>query len=79
LWLKDQAATLTELPSNPIPWQFFTLQDAIDFASYAIRTTIDTMRFQARPKTVDGPIDILVLKPVEATWISQKILTVRGQ
>lgn len=63
------------LPHHPVFWKYFTLQDAIDFAKYAIRTTIDTMRFQARAKTVGGPIDILVIKPNEAFWIQRKDLT----
>lgn len=61
-------------PQHPILWDFFTLQDAIDYAKYAIRTTIDTMRFHARPKTVGGSIDILVIKPNEAIWIQRKDL-----
>lgn len=63
-----------ELFSYPILWQHFTLQDAIDFARYAIKTTIDTMKFQSRVKTVGGPIDILVIKPTEATWIEKRQL-----
>jgi hypothetical protein len=51
-----------------------SLQDAIDFSIYAIRTTIDTMRFQARPKNVGGPIDVLVLTPDETKWIQRKAL-----
>ena len=63
------------LPDNPIPWNFFTLQDAIDFALYAVRTTIETIRFQQKVKTVGGPIDILVIKPNEAPiWIQKKLL-----
>ena len=58
----------------PIIWKAMALQDAIDFSIYAIRTTIDTMRFQARPKNVGGPIDVLVLKPEEAKWIQRKEL-----
>ena len=58
----------------PIIWDAMALQDAIDFAIYAIRTTIDTMRFQARPKNVGGPIDVLVLTPDEAKWIQRKEL-----
>ena len=58
----------------PILWNYLTLQDAVDFAQYAVKTTIDTMRFQKRVKTVGGPIDILVLKPDEARWISRKEL-----
>jgi hypothetical protein len=58
----------------PIIWDAMSLQDAIDFSIYAIRTTIDTMRFQARPKNVGGPIDVLVLTPDEAKWIRRKEL-----
>jgi 20S proteasome alpha/beta subunit len=64
-----------ELPDTPIPWNFFTLQDAIDFAMYAVRTTIETIRFQQKEKTVGGPIDILVIKPNEVPlWITKKEL-----
>lgn len=56
-----------------ISWDTMTVQDAIDFAIYAIRTTIDTMRFQAVPKTVGGPIDVLLLTPDrEPRWIQRK-------
>ena len=58
----------------PIIWDAMTLQDAIDFSIYAIRTTIDTMRFQARSKNVGGPIDVLVLTPEEVKWIQRKEL-----
>ena len=67
-------AAPTPLPSFGVPFQWFTLQDAIDFAGYAMRATIDTMRFQAREKTVGGPVDILVITPGEAKWIAQKRL-----
>lgn len=62
------------LPHYPIPWQFFTLQDAIDFCIFAIRSTIDAIRFQPRPKTIGGPIDILAIKPDQAFWIERKEL-----
>lgn len=65
-----------QLPAFGIPWQFFTLQDAIDFAVYATRTTIDSIKFQPRAKTVGGPIDVLVLKPNGATWVSRKELKI---
>jgi len=63
-------------PNVLIPFNFFTLQDAIDFSVYAVRTTIDTIRFQPRPKTVGGPIDVLVIKPNEYKWIQRKELNV---
>ncbi len=58
----------------PIIWDAMALQDAIDFSIYAIRTTIDTMRFQARPKNVGGNIDVLVLTTDESKWIVKKEL-----
>lgn len=62
------------LPHYQIPWPFFTLQDAIDFCTFAIRSTIDAIRFQPRPKSVGGPIDVLVIRPDEAHWVQRKQL-----
>lgn len=56
----------------PVIWDAMPIQDAIDFAIYAVRTTIDTIRFQARPKNVGGPIDVLLLTPEKAIWIQRK-------
>ena len=61
-----------QLPHHLIQWGFFTLQDAIDYVIYAIKTTIDTMRFHPRPKTVGGPVDVLVIKPNEAFFIQKR-------
>ncbi len=61
-------------PQFPIMWDSMNLQDAIDFAIYAVRTTIDTVRFQARPKSVGGGIDVLLLTPGEARWVQRKQL-----
>ena len=62
------------LHKPPILWDAMALQDAIDFSIFAIRTTIDTIRFQARPKNVGGPIDVLVITPEGAAWIQRKVL-----
>ena len=62
------------LPFYNIQFQLFTLQDAIDFSIYAIKATIDSMNFQPRPKTVGGPIDVLVIKPDRALFIQRKEL-----
>jgi hypothetical protein len=66
------------LPEAPIPWIFFTLQDAIDFAIYAVKVTRDTMRFLAKIKTVGGPVDVLIIRPGQgpdrAKWIQRKEL-----
>lgn len=62
------------LPEAPIAWQFMSLQDAVDFAKFAIETTINAMRFQSINKTVGGPIDILIIKPNGAKWLQHKTL-----
>lgn len=62
-----------QTPKPPIIWDAMTVQDAIDFAIYAVRTTIDTMRFQARSKNVGGPVDVLLMSADEAPrWIQRK-------
>ena len=61
-------------PEFDMAWDLLTLQDGIDFAQFAIKTTIDSMRFRMGPKTVGGPIDILVIKPNGAKWIQRKEL-----
>lgn len=61
-------------PIPEIAWNYYTLQDAIDFAKYGIKTTIDTMRFQTVQETVGGPIDILVIRPESAEWLAKKEL-----
>lgn len=58
----------------PLALQQFTLQDAIEFAEFVISATISSMKFQKRPKTVGGPVDILVIKPETAFWIQRKEL-----
>ena len=74
LYLKKDDGTYREHSKNEILWQYFTLQDAIDFARYAVQVTIDTMRFQKTVKTVGGPVDILVIRPDGGRWISHKEL-----
>lgn len=72
--LDNNGKPIIELPHFGIPYEFFTLQDAIDFCIFAVRSTIDAIRFQPRPKTVGGPIDVLVIKPENAFWIQRKEL-----
>jgi hypothetical protein len=76
--LTQNDGTNVQLPTPIVQWTFFTLQDAIDFAIYAVKVTRDTMRFLARIKTVGGPVDVLVIKPGQgsdrAVWIQRKEL-----
>jgi hypothetical protein len=72
-WLSDQNGNpTTKLPNYPIPYEFFTLQDAVDFSIFAMTTTIGAIRFQNRIKTVGGPIDIFCIKQEKSFWIQRK-------
>lgn len=73
-YMKDAEGTEISLGETNITWGLFTLQDAINFARYAIETTINTMRYSNVVETVGGPIDILVIKPDQAFWIQRKEL-----
>ena len=72
--IKNEDGSYTDLPNYAIGFNFFTLQDAINFAEYAVDVTIKTMSFQNCVKTVGGPIDILAIKPSGAFWIQHKEL-----
>ena len=72
--IKNEDGTYTDLPNYSIGFNFFTLQDAINFAEYAVDVTIKTMSFQDCVKTVGGPIDILAIKPSGIFWIQHKEL-----
>lgn len=61
-------------PEANIPWGLFNLKDAIDFSIFAIQNTIDSMRFSMQPKTVGGPIDVLVIEPKDAYFVQKKDL-----
>jgi len=81
LWVpmsfKNNDESYTDLENPEILWAYFTLQDAIDFAKYAVETTITTMRFQNVVETVGKPIDILVIQPEkDPFWISKKKLSI---
>ncbi len=78
VYRKTDKGEFVALDNPEIAFQYFTLQDAIDFAVYAVRSTVDSIRFIAsRSKTVGGPIDVLVIKPREAFWVQRKTLQVR--
>jgi hypothetical protein len=76
VYLRDEHGQYKPLPQYQIPWQFFTIQDAIDFAVFAIQTTIDCVKFFPRPKTVGGPIDVLIINRERAFWVNRKELKV---
>lgn len=72
--LKQEDGTYIDLPQEGILWQYFTLQDAVDFARYAIETTINTLRFKKVVETVGGGVDILVIRPDDTRWLQKEVL-----
>lgn len=68
------ANTTKYFPEISIPWDYMSLQDAINFARFAITTTIEALKFENVNKTVGGPIDILVVKSDGSSWIAHKEL-----
>ncbi len=72
--LTKEGKVETKFEHWPIQWQSLPLQDAIDYAMFAIRVTAGMMRFQIRSKSVGGPTDVLVIKPKEAIWFEKKEL-----
>ena len=73
-YMRDKSGREISLGDTKVPWGLFTLQDAIDFAQYAVDITIKTMHYSNVVETVGGPIDILVIKPDKAFWIQHKEL-----
>lgn len=73
-YMKGKNGQEIPLGKTEVSWTLFTLQDAIDFAQYAVDVTIKTMHYSNVVETVGGPIDILVIKPDNAFWIQHKEL-----
>lgn len=73
-YMRDKEGKEIALGATEVAWNLLTLQDAIDFAQYAVDITIKTMHYSNVVETVGGPIDILVIKPDCAFWIQHKDL-----
>ena len=62
-------------PERQPPYHVFSLQDAIDYAEFLIRTTIAHQRFSQTIPNVGGDIDIALVTPFNGfQWIRQKDL-----
>ena len=70
LWRKDK-----DLPVPTPIYKHFSLQDAIDYAEFLIRTTADYQRFANMIPTVGGEADIALVTHYSGfTWIKSKQL-----
>ena len=66
-----QNGSYVNLPHEEILFSYFTLQDAVDFARFAVETTINTMRFKNVIETVGGSVDVFVITPKETRWLQK--------
>ena len=63
-----------EIGTEPL-YHIFSLQEAIDYVEFLIRTTIDYQRFSPEIPNVGGDIDIALVTPFDNfQWIRQKPL-----
>ncbi len=75
-WSGEQLAItklLNSQPPTPINHNLMPLKDAVDFAEFLIDVTIKLQRFEMKPKTCGGDIDVLVLTKDDAFWHKHKL------
>jgi len=71
LWKEDPTIAIAK-PN----YQFLNLQDAIDYAVFLIRTTIDYQRFATMVPVVGGAIDVAIITHYDGfKWIQHKEYT----
>jgi len=64
-----------EFPQRAVNYGAFSLQDAIDYATFLIDTTADSQRFTSLIPTVGGEVDIALITSLKPfTWIRCKEL-----
>ena len=76
IWSGEQAAITKLLNGNPpmmINHVLMPLKDAIDFADFLVDATIKSQRFEMKPATCGGDIDILVLTKDDSFWFRHKV------
>jgi len=56
----------------PLIFDGMPLQDAIDFANFAVQVTIGVCRFRAGPPVCGGKVDIAVITPGKFHWAQRK-------
>ena len=59
-------------PKMIIDFKNFNINDCVDFSDFLISTVINSQRFELKPKTCGGPIDILILTRDGAQWYRHK-------
>jgi hypothetical protein len=66
--VQDGSGNLHKIAVPPIRFEGLTPLDARDFARFAVHATRVMQRFQARPKTVGGKTQCLIISPDFMDW-----------
>lgn len=75
-WSGEQLAItklLNSQPPTPINHELMPLKDAVDFAEFLVDVTIKLQRFEMKPKTCGGDIDVLVITKEGSFWHKHKL------
>jgi len=73
--VEDVVQLLWQKNTNIANYPAFSLQDAVDYAKFLIRTTADFQRFLGKFPTVGGDIDVaLITNQAGFRWLEQKKL-----
>jgi hypothetical protein len=70
-WIADSVSEL------PLIFDGMPLQDAIDFAEYAVQVVIGRFRFGPGPPLCGGDIDIAVVTPGNFEWAKRKLWAIK--
>lgn len=70
-WVDDNVSEL------PLIFDGMPIQDAIDFANYAVQVVIGRFRFAVGPPLCGGDIDIAVITPAAFHWAERKQWSVK--
>ena len=72
-WINDGVSEV------PVVYGDMPIQDAIDFARYAVEVTIGLYRFAPTLPLCGGSVDIAVITPAAFRWAQQKQWSVKSQ
>lgn len=70
----DEQKRFQAIPHFGFAWPNYTVQDAINLATFLVQTQTNLVQFQSRLKSIGGPIDVLVIQPDKAFWAQKKAI-----
>ena len=62
-YMRDSKGNYTLVKKPTVLWPMMPLQDAVDFAVLSVFVTKEMLRFQTVPKSVGGPVNVIIMLP----------------